>query len=78
MITCNANQTNQYVRKGITQGRYPIEQMDDPSNKKYNRPYKWKHLNASEVNIFMVHNMHLRIGKMKCVFLQKEVNLPAL
>ena len=58
MFETIADKTNKYVRNKIghiTNGRDPTEQMDDPSNRRYNRLYKWKDVNASDIKIFMAH-----------------------
>ena len=58
MFETIADKTNRYVRNKIahiTNSRDPIEQMDDPSNRRYNRLYKWKDVNASDIKLFMAH-----------------------
>ena len=58
MFEAIADETNKYARNRIAHiidGRDSIEQMDDPSNRRYNRLYKWKDVNASEIKLFMTH-----------------------
>ena len=58
MFETIADETNKYARNRIahiTNGRDPIEQIDDPSNRMYNRLYKWKDVNASDIKLFMAH-----------------------
>ena len=49
MFETIADKTNKYARNKIahiTNGRDPIEQMDDPSDRRYNRLYKWQDVNG--------------------------------
>ena len=58
MFETIADETNKYARNRIahiTNGRDPIQQMDGPSNRRYNRLYKWKDVNVSDIKLFMAH-----------------------
>ena len=58
MFETMADETNKYARNRIahiTNGRNFIEQMDDPSNRRYNRLYKWKDVNALDIKLYMAH-----------------------
>ena len=58
MFDTIADETNKYARDRIvhiTNGRDPIEQIDDPSNARYNRLFNWKDVNASDIKLFMAH-----------------------
>ena len=58
MFETIADETNKYARNRIahiTNGRNPIEQMDNPSNRRYKRLYKWKDVNALDIKLFMAH-----------------------
>ena len=58
MFKIIADKTNKCARNRIahiTNGRDPIKQMDDPSNRRYNILYKWKDVNASDIKLFMAH-----------------------
>ena len=35
--------------------RDPIQQLDDPTNKKYNRLHSWKDVNVADIKLFMAH-----------------------
>ena len=56
MFETIADETNKYAKNRIayiTNG--PTEQMNDPSNRRYNRLYKWKNVNALDIKLFMAH-----------------------
>ena len=58
MFETIADETNKYARNRIahiTNGRDPIEQMDDPFKRRYNRLYKWKDVNVQNIKLFMAH-----------------------
>ena len=58
MFETIADEINKYARNRIAHianSRDPIEQMDDPSNRRYNRLYKWKDVNVSDIKLFMAH-----------------------
>ena len=58
MFKTIADQTNAYVRNrisSITHGRNPIQQLDDPTNKKHNHLYSWKDVSAADIKLFMAH-----------------------
>ena len=58
MFETIADQTNSYAKNrisSITWGRDPIQQLDDPTNKKHNRLHSLKDLNAADIKLFMAH-----------------------
>ena len=53
-----AHQTNASARNRISSimcGRDPIQQLNDPTNKKHNHLHSWKDINAANIKLFMAH-----------------------
>ena len=58
MFETIADEMNAYARNrifSIMHGRDPIQQLDDPTNKKHNHLDSWKDLNVANIKLFMAH-----------------------
>ena len=66
MFETIADQTNSYARDRITrihQGRDPIQQLTHENNRRHNRMYNYKDVNASDIRIFMGHVLLMSLVK---------------
>ena len=58
MFKIIADHTNTNARNRISSimhGRYPKQQLGDPTNKKHNRLHSCKDINATDIKLFMAH-----------------------